>query len=422
MRLFYLFKYRCLQAFNFCLYNKGRKKMEKKPNVKFNMKIAFMKSIALPYRIAFFQRLSQIFDVDFFLKRIEGRNNEGTSKLSYKQYRHYNLPFLRSYGSSGYGNPSFPINLGFDLLKKKYNLMISKGIGTFATYISFLVSMILRTPFIIWDETWYYPPTLARKIALNFAKIILRYTKAIIVPGSKSREFFVSLGVEPHKIFVAPNACRKQQVDPEITKALRKKKELENKRVIVYFGRLIERKGCQYLIRAFVQLQREFPDLLLVIAGDGPYKNKLKDLCQMLKAKNVHLLGYIKEEEKPSVYSLASIVVVPSIRTPINPEIWGIVLNEAMSLSKPIIATDAVGAAYDLIKDGVNGFIVQERNVRELYLSMKKIISDEDMATRMGECSRALINKKFSLDNMLFGFTKAIKFVMEKSRKKSSWD
>ena len=118
---------------------------------------------------------------------------------------------------------------------------------------------------------------------------------------------------------------------------------------------------------------------------------------------------------------MANIVVVPSIRTSIESEIWGIVLNEAMSLSKPIIATDAVGAAYDLIKDGVNGFIVQERNVRELYLSMKKIISDEDMATRMGEFSRALINEKFSYDNMLFGFKKAIKFAMEKFRKKSTF-
>jgi glycosyltransferase involved in cell wall biosynthesis len=390
---------------------------------KCDMKIAFVFGIILPYRTAFFQRLSQIYNVDFLLKSIEETNNEEAETLSYKRYRCCTLPFLKRYGSSGYGHPSLPIDLGFDLFKKNYDLIISKGIGTFATYISFLASMILRTPFIIWDETWYYPPTLARRIVLTFTKIMLRYTEAIVVPGSKSREFFVSLGVEPHKIFVSPNACRKQHVDPETTKALRKRIGLENKRIVVlYFGRLIERKGCQYLISAFVQLQKEFHDLSLVIAGDGPYKNKLKDICQMLKAKNVHFLGYIKEEEKPSVYFLSNVFVVPSIRTPINAEIWGIVINEAMSLGKPIIATDAVGAAYDLIKDGANGFIVQERNVCELYLSIKKILSDEDMATRMGECSRTLINKNFSIDNMLLGFIKAIKFALGKYRKQRSWD
>jgi glycosyltransferase involved in cell wall biosynthesis len=388
--------------------------MEKKPNIQCKMKIAFMKSLALPYRIAFFQRLSQIYNVDFFLKKIEKRDNEKSTKLFYKQSHHLDLPFVGRYGSSGYGKPSFPIGLGFDLLKEKYDLIISKGIGTFASYISFLASMILRKPFIIWDETWYYPPTLARIIVMTFAKTMLKYTKAIIVPGSKSKEFFVSIGVEPYKIFVAPNACKKQNVDPEITKALRKKIELENKIVILYFGRLIERKGCQYLIRAFAQLQREFHDLSLVIAGDGPYKNKLKDLCQTLKARNVHFLGYIKEVEKPSVYSLANVLVAPSIQTPINAEIWGIVLNEAMSLGIPIIATDAVGAAYDLIKDGANGFIVHERNVRELYLAIKKIISNKDTAVRMGECSKAIINKNFSIDNMENGFIKAIKFALGK--------
>jgi glycosyltransferase involved in cell wall biosynthesis len=376
------------------------------------MRIAFIFGKALPYRLAFFHNLSQNQNIDLFLSSKEP-DTEGDSHLFYTRYRCVSLPFLKKYGSYGYGNVSLPIDLGFKLFKKKYDLIISKGIGTFATYLSFLISTILQKPFILWDETWYYPMTLARIIVMPIFKTVAKSANAIIVPGSKSREFFISMGIERSRIFIAPNASRKLHVIPQKIISVKKRLKIENKRVVLYFGRLIRRKGCQFLIRAFSQLQRKFNNSFLLIAGDGPYKDELEDLCKRLNVKNVNFLGYVPEEEKASIFSLADVFILPSIRTSITAEIWGIVLNEAMFLGKPIIATDAVGAAYDLIEEGSDGFIVKERSVHDLYIAISKIISDEDQRVSMGRYSKELVTKKFSMKNMIQGFVQAIEYVMK---------
>jgi glycosyltransferase involved in cell wall biosynthesis len=377
------------------------------------MKLAFVFGKALPYRTAFFHTLSQKYDVDFFLTNLDESHSIREPTLRYLRYHGLRLPFLTHYGSYGYDPPSFPITLGFQLVKKKYDVIISKGIGTAATYIAFLISKFLRKPFILWDETWFYPPTLARTILMPLFQRLAKGANAIIVPGSKAQEFFLSLNVKRNRLFIAPNACEKQIINLQKLAALKKMLKLEHKRVVLYFGRLIKRKGCQFLLKAFAQLQTEFNDATLIIAGDGPYKNALKNLCKILKVTNVHFLGYVKEEEKATIHSLAQVLIVPSIRTPMTAEIWGIVLNEAMSLGKPVIATDAVGAAYDLIEEGVNGFIVKERDVPSLYRAISKIISNEEQSVRMGLSSKEMITAKFSMKNMVYGFGQAIAYVLK---------
>lgn len=376
------------------------------------MRIVFVFGSALPYRISFFSKLSQLFDVDFLLQSVERTTNDEYANFHYQCYRSVNLPFLKRYGSYGYLPPSFPIDLVFKLIGEKAHLIISKGIATFTSYISFLLSRFLRRPFILWDETWYYPRTFARTVAMPFVKSMVRNCEAIVVPGSKSKEFLVSLGANRQKIFVAPNACKMlKKVNPRRVEKFRKQLRIRGRRVVLYFGRLIKRKGCSFLIRAFKELEKEFDDVSLIIAGDGPQRKELQHLCQSLKVGSYHFLGYVKESDKASVYSLADVVVVPSIRTPLIAEIWGIVLNEAMSMGIPVIATDAVGGAYDLIQNGVNGFIVKEKDPYALYEAVKKTFCDFDEAKAIGLKSKRKSEKYSSLQKMVEGFKNAIDYV-----------
>ena len=374
------------------------------------MKIAFVFGKALPYRISFFLKLSRFFDVDFFLESVE-TTDVLEANLCYECYRSFNVPFLSKYGSYMYGSPSFPVDLAFRLVRKEHDLIVSKGIATFASYISFVLSRLLRKPFVLWDETWYYPKTFARTLAMPFMKTMARNCEAVVVPGSKSKEYFISLGVNPERILIVPNACEMPEVDSKRADDLRKELGIGEKRVVLYFSRLIRRKGCGFLVKAFERLQKEFDDVFLIIAGSGPYKGELKHLCQLLQINSYHFLNYIEEADRAPVYSLADVVVVPSIRTHLIAEIWGIVVNEAMSLAKPVIATDAVGAAYDLIEDGVNGFIVKEKDPNLLYDAIKKILLDSDEAKAIGLRARKTIESEFTLQNMAESFRNAIESV-----------
>ena len=90
---------------------------------------------------------------------------------------------------------------------------------------------------------------------------------------------------------------------------------------------------------------------------------------------------------------------------------WAFVVNEAMYYENPVIASDAIGSAFDMIQNGVNGFIVPEKDHDALYISMKTILSDEEKREKMGKNSKKIVESSFSYKNMVEGFNNAAKYV-----------
>jgi glycosyltransferase involved in cell wall biosynthesis len=109
---------------------------------------------------------------------------------------------------------------------------------------------------------------------------------------------------------------------------------------------------------------------------------------------------------------MCNVFVLPSIWQPDYCEAWALTLNEAMQFRKPVIATDAVGAASDLIEDGVNGFVVKNADADSPYEAMERIISDPELERRMGLESKRIIEQGFTYEHMMNGFEEAIKAVM----------
>jgi len=114
-----------------------------------------------------------------------------------------------------------------------------------------------------------------------------------------------------------------------------KHKPIKNKTLkIVFLGRLVERKGCQYLLKALVRLQTEYKGKYeVIIAGDGPLKPKLEQFAKKNKLKKVKFIGYFEENEKAPLLASADIAVFPST----GGESFGIVLIEAMASGSRVI-------------------------------------------------------------------------------------
>ena len=89
-------------------------------------------------------------------------------------------------------------------------------------------------------------------------------------------------------------------------------------------------------------------------------------------------------------------------------EVWGLVVNEAMSLGKPVITTYAVGSSFDLIENGVNGFMVKEKDIQELASKINLLLSDNNLRKKMGDSSKSKIEKYFSYKKEVEGFQKAL--------------
>jgi glycosyltransferase involved in cell wall biosynthesis len=199
-----------------------------------------------------------------------------------------------------------------------------------------------------------------------------------------------------------------------ISTAKRLRESLKAEKVILYFGRLIKRKGADYLIRAFAKLVREHDDVVLIIAGEGDEKRNLQNLCRMLNVEDrVHFTGFIKEEDKATYFVACDVFVCPSVTLGM-PEIWGIVVNEAMSASKPVIITTAVGCSFDLVKHGVNGYIVPEKDVDALYIALKLVLGDENLRIKMGEASKRIINECFTYSCVFRSLQESIETVLKR--------
>lgn len=130
------------------------------------------------------------------------------------------------------------------------------------------------------------------------------------------------------------------------------KKEYENKIVITYAGRIIKEKGVYLLLDAFKEIEKKYKNVLLIIAGDGPI---LEELKQKYKDKNIIFKGKLPYEEVMTLYNSTDIFVHPSM----YPEGLPTVILESGIMKCAIIATDR-GGTVEVINDEKYGIIIEE--------------------------------------------------------------
>jgi len=190
--------------------------------------------------------------------------------------------------------------------------------------------------------------------------------------------------------------------DIDIFKA---EKNLSWEKRIVYVGGLYRLKGVQFLIEAFGKLHRDFPGYKLIIVGDGPYKQELESFTKKLKKEDYNDVVFTGRKELSEVKDImknCNVVVLPSLS-----EGLGRVLIEAAMLGKPIIGSNIDGIP-DLIKEGINGYLFERGNVKDLEQKIRKIIENPELAEKMGNAGREYMIQKYSTEKYFDSFIKMI--------------
>ena len=155
-----------------------------------------------------------------------------------------------------------------------------------------------------------------------------------------------------------------------------------NQKVLLFVGRLAEKKGVCYAIEAL----RNVEDAMLVIAGDGPLREKLQrqaDKVMRETGKKSVFLGAKTHEELKKIYASADLFVMPSITAKDgDKEGFGLVILEAFASGLPIVASRS-GGITDIVKDGVNGFLVEEKDVSGMAEQIDRLLKDEEIYNKM---------------------------------------
>ncbi len=162
-------------------------------------------------------------------------------------------------------------------------------------------------------------------------------------------------------------------------------------RRILFVGRLDERKGFSVAVGAFALLAERHPDLVLVVAGDGPNRAAVHALPPAVR-ESVVLLGPVAHEALPPYYAAADLFLAPSV----GGESFGMVLTEALAAGIPVVASDIPGYR-EVVRDGEDGLLVPPRDVDALAAAAERVLTDGELAVRLRSGARARA-EEFSWD------------------------
>ncbi|RKI80075.1 glycosyltransferase family 4 protein [bacterium 0.1xD8-71] len=153
-----------------------------------------------------------------------------------------------------------------------------------------------------------------------------------------------------------------------------------DKKVVLFVGRLAEKKGVAYLIEAMKQI-----DALLVIVGNGPLRKTLEEQAEQVGKDRIRFLGEKTHEELKKIYASADIFVAPSVTAKDgDQEGLGLVLLEAMASGLPVVASKS-GGITQIIKDGENGLLCEEKCVWQLAENICALLNDECLYKKIAE-------------------------------------
>lgn len=295
-----------------------------------------------------------------------------------------------------------------------FDAMWTHGYSSINSLHAILAARALGIPVLVRAEPWLND---RRRSGLRLAVkraffSVLRPALAAVLPiGTRNAEYWAFyLGhrfpafLMPYAVDNAHFACNSTAALPALAAQL----DLDpGRQVILFASKLQTRKHCDDLLEAYLRLTADLPESgqpHLLIVGDGEQMPALRQRVAQSGNTLVRFAGFRNQSELPAIFAMSSVFVLPS-----RHEAWGLIVNEAMACGLPVIVSDEVGCATDLVQQEENGLIVPARDVSALTEALRTVLAPGN-AARMGANSRARI-AQWSFAEDLNGLKSALAFV-----------
>ncbi len=282
---------------------------------------------------------------------------------------------------------------------RRYRAVICGTAGRVALPAAWAGARAGRTPFVLWSALWAHPRTPAHAAGALLLAGIYRDAHAVVAYGPHVAAFARAYGAR--NVHVAPQA---------VDNAFWRAPATEPNPVLdgdpdfsaVFLGRPTREKGLRVLLDAWREsgLEASAAALVLVGVGSGPPR------CPAGGA--VAFVSPQPPEQIRNFLAAADVCVIPSLRTRSFREPWGLVANEAMNQSTPVIASDEVGAvAGGLVRHERNGLVVPAGDQAALAAALKRLHGDAELRLRLGENGRRDV-AAYTYDAWAAGFATAL--------------
>jgi glycosyltransferase involved in cell wall biosynthesis len=249
----------------------------------------------------------------------------------------------------------------------------------------------------------YWFITEIRKIMVNTMDAHINYfDEAVAIQKS--------YGVPEKKVFITSNSPDTDYILEVKRKIISTEKILpENPYRIIHVGRLVKWKRVDLIISAAKKLAVKYPEIELVIVGNGPEEQNLKQQATELGIeKHIHFVGGIYDMEVLGKYYLASNIYILA-------GMGGLSINEAMCFGLPVICSVADGTEKILVREGKNGHFFENGNLESLVFIIDKMLANLPKIEQMGIASENIIINEININTVLAKYIEALNFVLKKS-------
>ncbi|HEX8340823.1 MAG TPA: glycosyltransferase family 4 protein [Tepidisphaeraceae bacterium] len=229
---------------------------------------------------------------------------------------------------------------------------------------------------------------------------VIRWSTFLFPCGTLGRDYFIKYGATADRVIFypyEPDYPRIQAAAPDHTLVP------PGRRAVLFCGRLIPEKRPDMALRAFIEIAAQRPEWDMLFLGDGPLRESLEAEVPEAVRPRIRWLGFYRDpDETYRVFKSADVLVLPSDYEP-----WGVVINEAVAAGLAVVASDKVGAAAELVRDGVNGKTFAAGNDAHLASCLLSV-TDEGRIDQLRADSASLLAQWRSRSDPLEGLRSAM--------------
>jgi glycosyltransferase involved in cell wall biosynthesis len=389
---------------------------KRKIDCKMKPRYIFLHSHPIQYFVPFYQLLDQNSKFDFEVLFFSDETILGKKDLEFGKFFKWDIPLLEMYPYKFLKNYSFrpTIDFGFwglvnfgiipYLFRSRKAKVVVYGWNYFSYVSSIIVAKIFGHTVCLKAENPLNQELLKNRYTTFFKHLCLRILFSFVDEfwyiGNQNYLFYINLGVSKSKLKFSPYCVDNKRFNSFFTQL--SKSEARSlvglplsKKIILFSAKFIQKKRPFDLLYAIKDLK---DDYLLVMVGDGYLRSEIeKYILQNSLDDYVKIVGFINQSSIPLYYRSADVFVLCSGIG----ETWGLSVNEALNFYLPVVVSQTSGCSFDLVDDGINGFVFNEGDIGELIFSLKEVFSS-GMITKNEFFDS--INKKlkiFSYENVI---------------------
>jgi glycosyltransferase involved in cell wall biosynthesis len=386
----------------------------------------------VPYMTPIFRRLAKHPSLDFQVAYCTLRGAEAGHDPEFGANIQWDVPLLDGYDwlhvpnrSSGAESFFGLFNPGLWKLLRNGNrdaVLCFTGYRHLTFWMALLAAKLSKIALLFGTDAISLAPRDGRNWKTPLKKILwpllFRLADQVIVPSSGSRDLMLSLGIPANRVTLTPYCVDNEWWRQESSHVHRDSVRAEwgagpHTRVVLFSAKLQAWKRPADLLCAFAKAN--VPEALLLFAGEGPLRSQLESQAAALGvARRVRFLGFVNQSQLPAVYASADLMVLPSEYEP-----FAVVVNEAMCCGCPVIASDRVGAARDLVAPVCPEFVFTCGDVDALATLLAEALPNRPRLESVARAARAHV-QTWSPERNIAATTEAIQIAVAQVRRRQT--